>query len=99
VGDDHGCRGRAALDELFAATGTLPPPNLVALDLRDVDLLSAAGVRALGGSLDQDLAATLAGPQRQTADIAAALVRDRGAPARRRGLSRDAGGAEIRRKR
>jgi anti-anti-sigma regulatory factor/GAF domain-containing protein len=39
---------RAALDKLFDATVTLPPPNLVVLDLRDVDLLSAAGVRALG---------------------------------------------------
>ncbi|WP_410612456.1 ANTAR domain-containing protein [Amycolatopsis sp. lyj-109] len=39
---------QATLAELLDATVTLPPPHLVVLDLRDVDHLSAAGVRALG---------------------------------------------------
>ncbi|WP_410675912.1 ANTAR domain-containing protein [Amycolatopsis sp. cmx-4-68] len=38
----------ATLAELLDATGTLPPPHLVVLDLHEVDHLSAAGVRALG---------------------------------------------------
>ncbi|SEF20004.1 ANTAR domain-containing protein [Amycolatopsis pretoriensis] len=38
----------AALARLVDATVTLPPPHLVILDLRDVETLSAAGVRALG---------------------------------------------------
>ncbi|GAB3147852.1 hypothetical protein GCM10027258_41920 [Amycolatopsis stemonae] len=37
-----------ARGKLLDATVTLPPPRLVLLDLRDVDVISAAGVRALG---------------------------------------------------
>jgi anti-anti-sigma regulatory factor len=40
--------GEAVLGKLLDATVTLPPPYLVVLDLRGADVLSAAGVRALG---------------------------------------------------
>ncbi|MET8995774.1 ANTAR domain-containing protein [Amycolatopsis sp. NPDC004169] len=39
---------QATMGKLLDATVTLPSPHLVVLDLRNVDFLSAAGVRALG---------------------------------------------------
>jgi anti-anti-sigma regulatory factor len=39
---------QVTLAKLLDATVTLPPPHLVVVDLREVDVLSAAGVRVLG---------------------------------------------------